>query len=69
MQEMTASSWKRRGSSIVWSLDLLGPLITDGEATPLRVVLGWLKSGFPEVPPGDSKITMLTKGRIVFRTK
>lgn len=61
MQEMTASSWQRRGSSLVWSLDLLGPLITDGEATPLRVVLGWLKSGFPEVPPCDSK-TILVGG-------
>ena len=42
-----------KGCSVVWSSDLLGPLITDGEAVPLRVVLGWLKSGLPENPPGD----------------
>ena len=53
MQEMDGSSWKRQGSSIVWSPELLTPLITEGEAVPLRTVLGWLKTGFPEGPPGD----------------
>ena len=61
MQEMTASSWKRQGSSIVWSLDLLSPLITEGEATPLRTSLGWLKSGLPDAPPGDRQ-TILVGG-------
>lgn len=61
MREMTASSWQRRGCSIVWSLDLLSPLITDVEATPLRTVLGWLKTGFPESPPGDRQ-TILVGG-------
>lgn len=59
MQEMTASSWKRRGSSIVWSLDLLGPLITEGEATPLRVSLEWLRSGLPDEPPGDRQTILI----------
>jgi len=61
MEEMTASSWKRRGSSIVWSLELLGPLITEGEATPLRTVIGWLETGFPNEPPGDRQ-TILVGG-------
>jgi hypothetical protein len=61
MQDMTGSSWKRRGCSIVWSPELLGPLITEGEAVPLRVVLGWLKLRFPESPPGDRK-TILVGG-------
>jgi hypothetical protein len=53
MHEMDGSSWTRKGCSIVWSPDLLGPLITGGEAVPLRVALGWLKTGFPNSPPGD----------------
>lgn len=40
MQEMDGSSWTRGGCSIVWSPDLLGPLITGGDAVPLRVALG-----------------------------
>lgn len=61
MQEMTSSSWKRRGSSFVWSPELLGPLITEGEAVPLRTVLAWLKDGFPSSPPGDRQ-TILVGG-------
>ena len=29
MQEMDGSSWKRQGSSIVWSPELLGPLVIE----------------------------------------
>jgi len=61
MQDMDSSSWKRQGSSIVWSPALLGPLITEGEAVPLREVLRWLNSGFPEAPPGD-RPTVLVGG-------
>ena len=53
MQEMDGSSWKRQGSSIVWSPELLGPLVTEGEAIPLRTAVAWLTSGFPDSPPGD----------------
>ncbi|MHB1423871.1 MAG: hypothetical protein ACYC3I_11880 [Gemmataceae bacterium] len=53
MKEMTSKSWQRLGSSIVWSPELLGPLVLGGEAVPLRVVLGWMKLGFPESPPGE----------------
>ena len=61
MQGMTSSSWKRRGSSFVWSPELLGPLIIEGDATPLRTVLGWLETGFPDSPPGDRQ-TILVGG-------
>lgn len=61
MEEMTSTSWKRRGSSIVWSPELLAPLITEGEAVPLRSVLSWLHTGFPASPPGDRQ-TILVGG-------
>ena len=61
MQEMTASTWKRTGSSIVWHPDLLGDLIRDVEPTSLRTLLGWLKLGFPEGVP-DQKRTVLVGG-------
>ena len=59
MEEMTSSSWQRRGSSIVWSPELLGPLITDGEAIPLRTALGWLANDFPDAPPGDRQTVLV----------
>jgi hypothetical protein len=52
MKEMTSTAWHRSGSSIIWSPALLGPLVLDGEAVPLRVVVGWTKHGFPDSPPG-----------------
>jgi hypothetical protein len=61
MHEMESSSWKRRGSSIVWSPELLRPLITEGDAVPLRAALAWTRSGFPESPPGD-RATILVGG-------
>lgn len=59
MQEMTAQSWKRRGCSIVWSPELLGGLITDTEATPLRTALEWRERGLPESPPGGRKCILV----------
>ena len=61
MQEMTAQGWKRRGCSIVWSPDLLSPLITGGDAVPLSTALSWLQSGLPDDPPGDNR-TILVGG-------
>jgi hypothetical protein len=61
MQEMTAQSWKRRGCSIVWSPELLGPLITDGEAVSLRTALEWQRHGLPDSPPGGRR-TILVGG-------
>ncbi len=59
MQEMDGSSWKRQGCSIVWSPDLLGPLLREAEAVPLRTVVGWLDGGFPESPPGDRRTVLV----------
>lgn len=54
MDEMTSSRWKRRGSSIVWHPDLLADVIPAIEPVSLRMLLGWLKNGFPESPPGPA---------------
>lgn len=59
MQEMDSTSWQRQGSSIVWSAELLGALITEGEAMPLREALGWLQTGFPVSPPGNRRTVLV----------
>jgi hypothetical protein len=59
MQEMTAQSWKRRGCSIVWSPELLSGLITDTEATSLRIALEWRQQGLPDSPPGGGKTVLV----------
>ena len=59
MEQSTASGWKRRGSSVVWLPELLGPLITDGEVIPLRTALGWLQHGFPAATPGDAQTVLV----------
>jgi len=61
MQEMTASAWKRTGSSIIWHPDLLADLVREIEPTPLRTLIGWLKTGFPENTP-NGKRTVLVGG-------
>lgn len=59
MQEMTASTWKRTGSSIVWHPDLLVDVVRDVEPTSLRVLLGWLQAGFPEDAPGSQRTVLV----------
>jgi hypothetical protein len=59
MEEMTSSSWKWKGSSIVWSPELLGPLILAAEATPLREVLAWRAGNFPALPPAGGKTVLI----------
>ena len=61
MKDMDASTWKRRGSSIVWSPGLLGSLITDGSVVPLRTALCWMTDGFPDDTP-DGGSTVLIGG-------
>jgi hypothetical protein len=61
MKDMTSKSWQKLGSSIIWSPELLGPLVLAGEAVPLRVALCWAKTGFPESPPGN-RSTVLVGG-------
>ena len=59
MQEMTAQKvWTRRGCSIVWSPELLAPLITSNDAIPLRTVLEWSRHTIPD-PPARSKTVLV----------
>ena len=59
MHDMTASTWKRTGSSIIWQPALLADLVRDVEPTPLRTMVGWLKTGFPENPPGGGRTVLV----------
>lgn len=58
MQEMTSSAWLRRGSSVVFHPQLLGPLIHDGCLVSLRMALGWLKD-WPVDPPGNGSTVLV----------
>lgn len=68
MKEMDATTWKRKGSSIVWSPELLGPLITGGSAIPLRTALGWMAGGFPDDTPGGSSTVLIGGLQTVLET-
>ncbi len=68
MQEMASTAWKRKGSSIVWHPDLLADLIPNIEPTPLRVLLHWLNSGFPELPPGNARTVLVGGLQTVLET-
>ena len=59
MQEMTASTWQRRGSSIVFSNELLGPLISETSIVSVREVLGWMKS-WPKSVPNNAQTVLLS---------
>jgi hypothetical protein len=61
MQEMTASGWKRSGSSMVWHPELLADLVRDIEPISVRILMGWLNTGFPDSPP-DGGRTVLVGG-------
>jgi hypothetical protein len=50
MDSISTDVWKRRGSSIVFHQESLGPLIADDALISLRQVLGWIGS-VPSVPP------------------
>ena len=60
MQEMSSSSWLRRGSSIVFDQITLGPLISSGQLISLREALGWMNA-WPDHPPEDAS-TLLISG-------
>lgn len=60
MRDMSSSAWLRRGSSIVFDKQSLGPLITDGCLVSLREALSWVKS-WPEDQP-DDRHTVLVGG-------
>ena len=60
MQEMTATTWKRRGSSIVFSGELLGQLISEAAMISVRDTVSWMKSWPKSVP--DNAQTVLVSG-------
>ena len=60
MQEMTSSTWLRRGSSVVFSSELLGQLISDAAMISVRDALGWMKS-WPKSVPNNAQ-TVLVSG-------
>lgn len=60
MQEMTATTWQRIGSSIVFSSELLGPLISEAAMVSVREALGWMKS-WPKSVPNNAQ-TVLVSG-------
>ena len=68
MKDMDATTWKRKGSSIIWSPDLLGPLITDGSAVPLRTALCWMADGFPDDTPGGGGTVLIGGLQTVLET-
>src|SRR5688500_8034795 len=59
MHEMTASTWKRGGSSMIWHPTLLAELVRDIEPVSLRTLIGWLHDGFPENTPGGKKTVLV----------
>lgn len=59
MQEMTSSAWKRQGSSLVWHPDLLADLVREIEPTPLRTVVGWVTTAFPDAVPGGHRTVLV----------
>jgi hypothetical protein len=60
MREISGSGWKRRGSSIVFDREELGPLIAGGCMISLREALSWMKK-WPSDTPGSKK-TVLVSG-------
>jgi len=58
MQDMTASTWLRRGSSVIFHSQLLGPLIDESSLVSLRTALGWLKN-WPAEPPGNGSTVLI----------
>ena len=60
MQDMTSSMWRRKGSSLVFHQDLLGPLISADCLVSLRQALGWI-GNWPADAPGDGN-TVLVAG-------
>jgi len=58
MRELSSTSWKRRGSSVIFDKDLLSPLITGGCLVSLREALGWI-GHWPADPPGSGESVLV----------
>lgn len=59
MQEYTSSGWKRSGSSMIWHPKLLEDLVRTIDPIPLRTLIGWLRTSFPEDTPGGKKTVLI----------
>ena len=58
MLEMSSTSWLRRGSSVVFDKQSLGPLIAGGCMVSLRQAFSWL-SAWPSGPPCDADTVLV----------
>ena len=58
MNDMTSSGWQRRGSSVVFHKEMLGPLIAAGCLVSLREALAWMQ-GWPADPPGNGETVLV----------
>lgn len=52
MREMSATGWLRRGSSIVFDKETLGPLLNEGALISIREALGWMNKWPDSLPSG-----------------
>jgi hypothetical protein len=58
LRELSATTWQRRGSSIVWDRDALGPLLSADCLVSLRKALSW-RGGWPVEPPGSGSTVLV----------
>ena len=52
MKRMGNTSWKRRGSSVIYGKSLLTPFVASSSMISLREALSW-RGNWPDEPPGD----------------
>lgn len=58
MREMSGTSWRGRGSSIVFDKRLLGPLLATCPVVSLRQALAWVPAWPTQSPPTGSTIVV-----------
>jgi hypothetical protein len=68
VEEMTSDSWQRSGTSVIWSPELLKPLVMRGDALSLREPMVWLESGFPDEPPVTGQTVLIGGLQTVLET-
>ena len=68
MLDMSADSWLRRGSSIVFDRLALGPLIGGGALVSMRQALGWMNN-WPDEPPGTGSTVLVCGIETLLDTK
>lgn len=59
MRYMSADTWLRKGSSVIFDRESLGPLITGGSLVSLREALGWMNA-WPSQPPGGGNTVLIS---------